>query len=282
MSKISESTTQFIARKNDAAIFGLARRSHRRTWGLRRHTRAGLIIGCWLASASARSFAGVLEDHVTTSSLWQNHDILVSNTVVEPITNSNFGISAFRGDGNQLDRVGLIFSYGEGFTPSAGDPSLFYWRFSFFESLSELVRDPLRQSPTSPSYVHEFAAPVNADWTEPIGAGSDGAFRLFYAEFDLRPLNIVTSLDLVQALAIVPGERSAAVDMFGIVAPSRGLAGAVGDEPDWVYLGAAGLQRLRDGVTSQNSLAYRVTSVPEPSAIFAAALVAIVAAASRR
>ena len=217
----------------------------------------------WIHPAQAEL---IVKDHVSDSSLWDGIDTLVGQRKPVSLPDDDIGVAAaFTGNGQTLKTVSAIFAHDSGFgVPNEGTPEFLRFRISFFETTADYIADPFSEATNSPSLIHIFSDPTNANWLTPVGTAEDGHL-LFHWEFDVEFLGVQTTSGQEHLVSIMP--ETSFVSGSTLIAYSRGGVGAIGDRVDWgrSELSDIGPDTLRNLGAPYDFGAYRVTSVPEPS-----------------
>jgi len=170
--------------------------------------------------------------------------------------------AAFMGNGGTLSTVGVVVGI-DATGPNTGNLSSLQWQFNYWTGTGDFQSDPYGQN-RPPGMAAQNLTPVNASWQTPIGQA--GAYNLYYLQFNVSSLNLVTT----------PGQEELA-SIFGVggnttplVALSSMRSGG-GGMSDWY---SAGSDIGHDGIGSLTSqgyaspfAAYEVTETPEPSTI---------------
>jgi hypothetical protein len=227
---------------------------------------SGVTVALCLAGGARAST--VVKDHVSDPAVWS--EVGIRDHFLDPMMDwSAVGAAAIVGNGQVLQRVGIIWAHGsyEG-EPNGGDPSEIQYRFRFYPDTASFSLESLFAPPSHPEWTMILNGPVNADWSVSMGQFL-GTFDLFYSEVDVSYLRIRTTPGQIHLIVLVPESRLANPGILTAIAVSSGGGGSVGAESDWYASGAAlggvGPASLHDLGEADEYLAYRVTTYePHP------------------
>lgn len=222
-----------------------------------------LVCGSTLSTQVLAEF--VLKDHVTKSVNWSNQP-LIAHGFPPSASNGAFGATAtFVGNGHILKSVAGMFAHDSATgTPNSGTPTALKFRLSFFADFAEYLADPFLEAPASPNVFTLYSSVSNLnDWLTVRGTSADG-HELFLWEIDVESLGINTIPGQTHLVSLIPETNG--LSGTTLLAASSG-ADALGFGEDWFASRTVGPDTLMNVGSPVPFAAYRITTVPEPSAV---------------